>query len=334
MALQHPWQVKLWHELKQRVVTDTLPHALLLSSPKGYGKADLAQQFAYSLLCQSPLEDGNACGECSACHLLAAGSHPDYLLLAPEEEGKTIAVERVRALGDFLSLKGQYGERQIVIINPAEAMNRFSANSLLKTLEEPTPGALLILISSRPSLLLPTIRSRCQQITLARPAQDIALDWLKSRLDASIDHKTLLSLADGAPLEALRLQETGGLALRAELAQGWLQVAQGQGDPLACAAAWSDLGFPQALQWLGSWTMDLIRLKSGAPAVAIVNCDLLQSLQQLTQQSDLQHLFACLEQITEYNRWAEGQLNTQLALEDIMITWRRQGTRRPQAVTK
>lgn len=335
MSSPLPWQEKPWQELLQRAATDTLPHAILLTSPRGYGKARLAEALTHSLLCQSADSEGKACGQCTTCHLLAAGTHPDFLQLSPEEEGKTIPVDKVRGLGDFLSLKGQYGERQIVIIDPAEAMNRFSANSLLKTLEEPTAGALILLISSRPSLLLPTIRSRCQQLVLPRPNEEQALAWLSAYLEDDVDKQTLLSLADGAPLEALRLQENGGLQNRAELAQQWLALTQGRGDPLACAASWSELGFSQALQWLAGWTMDLIRLKSGAPAVAIVNGDLLAPLQQLAQQSSLQALFAYLEQIMEYQRWVDGQLNSQLALEDLMISWRKTGLQqRPQAATR
>lgn len=322
-----PWLSPLWYDLNQRASGNTLPHALLFSGPRGYGKAALARQFAHGLLCQAPDEQGLPCGECAACHLLQAGTHPDYRHLTPEEEGKVIAVDRVRALGKFLALKGQYGNRQIVIIDPAEAMNRFAANSLLKTLEEPSEDALLILVSSRPSLLLPTIRSRCQQLNFPRPATDIALDWLKTRLSIEADHKTLLSLTDGAPLEALKLHESGALKQRQMLAQAWLELAQGRGDPLDCAALWSDIRLPQAMQWLASWTMDLIRLKSGAAPAVIVNCDLMPEIQRLAEHVDAQQLFAALEQITEYRRWADGQLNPQLVLEDIMINWRRLGSR-------
>lgn len=318
-----PWLEPLWTDLTRRAAAGKLPHALLFSGAQGFGKAELAQQLAHGLLCQSPDSAGHACGQCSACHLLQAGTHADFMSISPEEEGKAIAVERVRALGDFLALKGQFGNRQIVIINPAEAMNRFAANSLLKTLEEPSPEALIILVSSRPSLLLPTIRSRCQQVVFPRPAAQLALAWLQQALENPSEAETLLSLADGAPLEALRLHQSGSLALRQGLAQAWANVAQGRGDPLPCAASWLELGLPQAVQWLNSWIMDLIRLKSGAPQAAIVNCDVQQILLPLSEKTDLKQLFNSLEQLTDYMRWGQGQLNAQLALEDVMINWSR-----------
>lgn len=323
-----PWLETLRQNLNRRALDNKLPHALLFTGPRGYGKETLAREFAQGLLCQSPDDKGQACGSCASCHLLQAGTHPDFMQIAPEEVGKAIPVDRVRALGKFLALKGQYGNRQVVVIAPAEAMNRFAANSLLKTLEEPTAEALVILVSSRPSLLLPTIRSRCQQVTLPRPGREMALTWLKDQLGDNVDGETLLSLTDGAPLEAVSLHETGGLAMRHELAQAWSNVAEGKGDPLECAASWSEQGLAQAAQWLNSWIMDLIRLKSGAPPAAIVNCDLCQILPVLADRLELKQLFNTLEQITEYTRWGEGQLNPQLALEDIMISWGRASRRK------
>ncbi len=327
MSAPYPWQNDLWDSLLNRVKTGHLPHALLFAGGKGFGKAELAQQLAHTLLCQSPADDGLACGKCQACGLLAAGTHPDLRILEPEEEGKVIPVETVRAVADFFALKGQYGGRQIVIINPAEAMNRFGANGLLKTLEEPTADALIILVTSQPSLLLPTIRSRCQQVVFLRPDAIDGVKWLKDRLgseaEAATQVSTLLALANGAPLEALKLYEMGSLEVRQGLMEQWLQVVEGRGDPLKCAASWADLGLPRAVNWLNSWTMDLIRLKSGADSDVITNTDLQPQFQKLVQKLDLRSLFGHLEQITEYSRWAGGQINAQLALEDIMISWGR-----------
>jgi DNA polymerase-3 subunit delta' len=304
---------------------DNLPHALLFVGQKGSGKADFARQLANSLLCQSPNESGKACGTCQSCGLLAAGSHPDLRIMEPAEEGKAILIDTIRSVGDFLSLKGHYSSRQIVIINPAESMNRLAANSLLKTLEEPTAEALLILVSSKPSLLLPTIRSRCQQVVFPLPDTATGAEWLQKQVGDDVDGAALLAMGDGAPLEALRLYETDGMEARNRLADLWLGVAEGRENPLKCAANWADLGLPRALHRLSSWTMDLIRLKSGGSSDVITNIDLAPRLQKLAEKSDLNRLFAHLEQLTEYTRWANGQLNAQLALEDLMISWGRLG---------
>jgi DNA polymerase-3 subunit delta' len=325
-----PWQDTLWDGLISRFRAGSLPHALLFSGDVGVGKATLAEALIHGLLCQSPAEKGTACGQCQSCGLLAAGTHPDLLWLEPEEPGKAIPVDRIRAVGNFLALKGQYGGRQIVFINPAEAMNRHAANSLLKTLEEPTEDALLILISNQPSLLLPTIRSRCQQLVFPRPEAQVSETWLQAQIaggekgaSESINIEDLLALSNGAPLAAKALHETGGLAVRRELANQWAGVAQGKVDPLACAKQWSELGLPKATQWLSSWVMDLIRLKSGGNPAVITNGDLSPQLQKLVAGLELQRLFAYLQQITETARWANGQLNAQSAMEDLMVNWGR-----------
>ena len=330
MAPPLPWQQSLWDDLIGRAQASTLPHALLFSSAAGYGKAVFTEALIHALMCRSPQEDGRACGHCQSCGLLAAGSHPDLLWIEPEEPGKAIPVDRIRGVSEFLALKGQYGGRQIVLIKPAEAMNLFSANSLLKTLEEPTDDALLILLSNQPSLLLPTIRSRCQQVVFPRPAAEAGEAWLAAQLSAfegktpAIEIKDLLNLCDGAPLAALGMCESGGLDTRRELMEQWANVQAGKVDPLGCAKQWSELGLPQATQWLASWTMDLIRLKSGMHADAISNGDLRSQLQKLANGLELKGLFAYLEQITEYARWASGQLNAQSAMEELMICWSRQ----------
>jgi DNA polymerase III subunit delta' len=321
-----PWQTALWDGLISRARAGNLPHALLFTGDAGVGKSVLAEALVHGLLCSSPAENGAACGQCQSCGLLAAGSHPDLMWLEPEEAGKAIPVDTIRAVGDFFALKGQYGGRQIVFINPAEAMNRFAANSLLKTLEEPTADALLILVSSRSSILLPTIRSRCQQMVFPRPEAQASEAWLQAQgVGESSTIKDLLALSNGAPLAARDLHEAGGLAQRSELAAQWARVAQGKADPLACAKQWSDLGLPKATQWLGSWVMDLIRLKSGGDPVVITNSDLRAPLQKLASGLELKRLFAYLEQITETARWASGQLNAQLAMEDLMVSWSRLG---------
>jgi DNA polymerase-3 subunit delta' len=325
-----PWQDDLWRGLMDRARTDTLPHALLMSGMAGIGKADFAARFARAMLCQSPQMDGQACGQCGACQLLQAGTHPDLRVVEPEEEGKNIPVDEIRAVGEFLGLKAQYGGRQVVIIQPAEAMNRFSANSLLKTLEEPSPHTLLILVSHQPSQLLPTIRSRCQQIHFPRPEPSRTVAWLKDQIGESKSVETLLALADGAPLAALRLHEEGGLAARQDLMGQWSGLIQKKGDPLAVAAAWGEWGMGRTLQWLSSWVADMIRLKSGAAADAISNRDLAPSLAALANGLELKVLYAYLDRLTDYARWRQGQMNEQLALEDLMIQWAQYGPRSRQ----
>ena len=328
MSERLPWQEDIWAGLMARVRDDRLPHALLLTGAAGIGKGDFASRLAEALLCQDPTEDGSACGQCQACALLAAGSHPDFRRVAPPEDKKVIPIDTIRAVGEFFALTSQYGGRQVAVIQPAEAMNPAAANALLKTLEEPTPGALLILVCNQPSRLLPTIRSRCQQLLFPLPPAELALAWLRERLAEDVDVEALLALAEGAPLAALRLDEEGGLAARQDLARQWAGLLEGREDPLAVAAQWKPWGLARSLQWLDSWVADLIRLKSAGPAAAISNRDLAAQLQNIAERLDLKALYAFLDQLTEYGRLAANNLNEQLALEDLMIAWRRSAIRR------
>ena len=203
-----PWQAKIWQQLQERRDADRLPHALLLSGPAGTGKQQFAQAFAESLLCKAPDDDGSACGHCKACELIAAGSHPDWTVISPEEEGKAIKVDQIRSLSEFTSLHAHYEGFKVVIVQPAEQMNRAAANSLLKTLEEPSDNTVLILVSANPHRLLPTIRSRCQLLPFASPSRTDALAWLSPQLQQNQDAVKLLEIAAGAPLTALKLADS------------------------------------------------------------------------------------------------------------------------------
>ncbi|HMV01241.1 MAG TPA: DNA polymerase III subunit delta', partial [Rhodocyclaceae bacterium] len=141
-----------------------LPHALLLAGPRGLGKFALAQAFASGLLCEQPGMDGRSCGTCIACGWMAQGNHPDFRLLQPEalaagdegaDEGKgdkkkasqQITIDQVRELDDFLNVGTHRSGLRVILVHPAEAMNRSTANALLKSLEEPGAGTVFLLVS-------------------------------------------------------------------------------------------------------------------------------------------------------------------------------------------
>ena len=158
-----------WKTLRARVKSEKVPHALLLTGSRGIGKMQFARGFATSLLCDSPRVDtGAACGECSACKLVAAGSHADYVEVAPEQDSRVIKTQQIRALCEQLGLTAQFGGYRVALINPADVMHTGAANSLLKTLEEPRPGVVIILVSSKLGAIPVTIRSRCQRVRINR----------------------------------------------------------------------------------------------------------------------------------------------------------------------
>lgn len=217
-----PWFDDAWQRLQSARRAGRLPHALLLSSPQGTGLDLFARAMAAVLLCGQP-HDGEPCGQCHACRLYAAGTHPDYRELIPEKRGAQLRIAQVRELIDFAHVTAQQGGYRVVFLYPAEALNLSAANALLKTLEEPGEQTLLLLGSHTLATLPATIRSRCQLIELPMPAPEQALTWLRAGGADESAATRALDAAFGAPLLAqaylrghdddLQLFETLGEAL-------------------------------------------------------------------------------------------------------------------------
>ncbi len=169
MSAPYTWQVQQWQRMNAARQQQRLHHALLLNGIRGLGLEAFAQELARGLLCEQPGEEGGACGQCKSCLLYAAGSHPDIVQIRPEEDSRVIKIDAIRELTGFMELKAQYGRYRIAIIDPAEAMNRNAANSLLKTLEEPPEQAIIILVNNDYMRLPVTIRSRCQRLIFTPP---------------------------------------------------------------------------------------------------------------------------------------------------------------------
>src|SRR5512134_2763046 len=147
--------------LKRALANGTLAHAYLFSGAEGTGKKMTALALASAVNCLERGPDGG-CGTCPSCRKVASGSHPDVHLLVPD--GTEIKIDQVREVQSELSLRPFEGAKKVLIVDGAETMKDASSNALLKTLEEPPGDTVIILVTSRPQGLLPTIRSRCQEI--------------------------------------------------------------------------------------------------------------------------------------------------------------------------
>ena len=316
----YPWTVEQWTQLQRRRQQHQLPHALLLAGPEGLGKTQFAQDLAQSLLCEHPTADGMPCQTCRSCARFAAATHPDMFVVEPEEPGKAIKVDQIRELISQFALATHQGGYRIAILQPANQMNLAAANSLLKTLEEPPPDSLLLLISASPSLLPATILSRCQRLDFLPPSHDQALNWLLQQHAIPVDQaEALLALAYDAPLSALSLQQGVELDARQRLFHSFMAIAQGH-SPLAQLDPWLKLALPTPIQWLSSWINDLIRLKSGQTA-ALRNRDLREGLQNLAQRVDLLGLFAFLDELNTILRMQRSPLNAQMLMEGVLLQW-------------
>ena len=165
----HSTAIRMLEGAKER---GRLASSYLFAGEEGIGKRATALAFAAAINCKNPIpvQGGqDACGECGSCVKFAGGTHPDLLIVEPD--GAQIKVEQVRQVGEALAYRSFEGGVKVVIVDNAEAMNPAASNAFLKTLEEPTPDTLIILVSSMPDRLLPTIRSRCSRINF-RPLSD------------------------------------------------------------------------------------------------------------------------------------------------------------------
>lgn len=319
----HPWNQALFQQLSAD--RERMPHALLLHGPAGVGKRDLGLSLAQWILCEAPGHEG-ACGVCDACNWFLQGNHPDYRYLEPREEetdesgkvtkkaSKEIKVDQVREVTDFLYLSAHRGGWRSAVIHPAEFMNAAAANALLKTLEEPPPRVLLILVSHQPGRLLPTVRSRCRKVAVGLPDPAPALDWMRQAGVAQAD--AVLAEAGGAPLAAIGFAEPE----RSERREAFLDQLSKPAQLNACAVA--ETYKPQLAEtwgWLLRWLHDALsqRLAGSSryfPARA-------EAAARLGRQADLAGLLAFERELAAAGRWLRHPLNATLLLESWLIRY-------------
>ena len=317
----YPWLTGSWANLIAYVHADRMPHAMLITGRRGLGKRLLAKAFGQRLLCRGDAGEF-ACGRCAACRLVAAGTHPDLLTIEPEESGKSITVDAIREMIGVLSLKPHYGGHRVVILVPAHQMNRYAANCLLKTLEEPASQTLFLLLTEMPENLPVTIRSRCHRVSVPTPPRSAVVDWLR-QCQAGDEAEILCSLAQGAPFRALELLGTPTAKRRREVFDSWLAVAWGRQDPVAVAASWEKSAAEEVVVWVRSWVEDIIRLRSAPGTVMRNSPDLQDALRTFVGTLDLVKLFEYLDLSYRAQRLLAGQVNRQFLLEELAIRWSR-----------
>ena len=326
----YPWQTESWQALQG--LRARLPHAVLLKGAQGIGKLDLALNFARSLLCEKPHADGTACQECDSCHWFEQESHPDFRLIQPDalsaaEEGeekpggkkpsREISVDQIRELSGFANLSAHCGGYRVVVIYPAEAMNLNAANSLLKTLEEPTEKLLFLLVTHKPQQLLPTILSRCLGFTVHTPTREAGAAWLA--LQGVKDPEHALAQTGFAPLQALDWAESGeGAEERGILLAAIRQPAKL--DALALADSLQRSAPVHVIHCLQQWCHDLASAKlAGAVRYFPEQADTITRLAGGVSSAALMRF---QKELLEARRAAFHPLNPRLFLESLLLSYR------------
>jgi DNA polymerase-3 subunit delta' len=314
----YPWLAGPWRTLGVHIESGRVPQALLIHGAAGLGKLRLAEAFAQKLLCGRPAEW--ACGECPGCRLFLAGTHPDFIRVRPPEPGKAIGVDAIRHLIGDLALKSQYAGFRVVILAPAHQMNLSASNALLKTLEEPAERTVVLLLTEAPSALPATILSRCQKLPLPMPDREAACRWLETA-SPGCAAEVLLAAAQGSPLRALALAGSNLVEKRRAAFAECVDLLLGRREPIAVAERWHGEAHEEFIDWMLSWTADLIRLGSAADCRPVRNPDLREHLQPLAGRLDLDSLFDHWSLLLQSRRALGGQANRQLLLEEVLIRW-------------
>ncbi|MBK3392775.1 DNA polymerase III subunit delta' [Psychrobacter sp. M9-54-1] len=301
-----PWQNELWSQLTKRVLMpqQSLPHALLAAGMQGMGKRAFVWRLVAWLLCRErdshPL---GACGACESCQWLRSGTHPSLQVLpmismpvsadnAHAKEAATstakdkksakavsnaalkIKVDDIRALQPFIYQGGQ-GMR-ICVLDYAEQMTIAAANALLKTLEEPQAQVHLFLISDTPAQLLPTIKSRVQQLALQTIDPAVSVDYVTHALGSTVNREAvgtaaieqLIQLANGAPLAAVALAQAPWYSKRALWRTTWQALRSGKRSSVAASDYWqTQLSISEFIQLSELMLVDMRRVCLGLDAL-------------------------------------------------------------------
>lgn len=313
---QVPWLLPAWQRLEQQLQNKQLGHAQLFVGQPGLGKRILATLMAEKVLCLAR-RNGYACGGCPSCLLLKAGTHPDFLLLEPEEEGKQIKIDQVRLLSEFVNTTAQRSPVKAVVMGPVEQLNINAANALLKSLEEPVTQVYLFLYCHRPSGVLPTIRSRCQQISIAPPPFSESLKWLKGMLEHEHAEQALL-LAQGGPLKAIKLLDEQAVVGFMQFCQSLNDIALGMLRPTEAYAKLKALSAVMVCDWFYLLALDLLRRKQGGKLEYFAALNQLP-LYDLPGKALQRFVDACQQAKSVVVQ--PGNANPQLLIENLLIDW-------------
>ncbi len=303
--------------LRRAIDSGRLAHAYLFEGPEGVGKRLMALALARAVMCK----DGTGCGVCSACRKVDHNNHPDLHLLEPD--GKTIKIEQVRSIQKELSFRPLEAPKKICLIDSADRMNQAAGNALLKTLEEPSGEALLILLTAHPESVLSTIRSRCQRLPFARLPQGMLKGVLLEQLgvDETQGH-ILAALSEGSFKKALGKDRDLYLERRREILKALTALSPRSVLPifeLAQSLADEKERLPDILDIIQAFYRDLLLYQHGRAESDLVNIDLADKIRRIAPRENTATLLRKLEAIAASRRQLDRNVNRQLAMEVLIL---------------
>ena len=304
--------------LRRAMQKGRVPHALLFHGIDGIGKRTTALTFAKALNCAAGRLD--ACDRCDSCRKIENGNHPDVITVRPE--GAFIKVEDIRDVQRQIMFRPFEGQRRVFIIIDADRMNAASANALLKTLEEPSPVNLLVLVTSRPYQLLPTILSRCQKLRFHPiPEQTIALVLEKRHGMTGEMAAVVAASSRGSIGRALEIRAEAYIDLRNAFIR---KLADGAADPVQALLFAADFGKSREdvqlrFEILRNWYRDLLVYRETGQTGGLIHRDCLETLKPMAERMSSGAILESMDAIDRAAEALERNANKQLTLETMVF---------------
>jgi len=308
--------------LRRSLAEGRLHHSLLFSGPEAVGKRTVALSVAAALNCPHAADD--ACCSCASCQKVDKGIHPDVVFVTLEKT--VIPIDAVRRLRQEASYRPFEGARRVFIVDPADRMSTDAQNALLKTLEEPSAGSAIILVTARPMHLLPTTRSRCQSLAFGTlPAHVLAAELTRRRgLDEESAQRTA-RIAEGRYGAALTLDLAEHDALRAEILEVLARLAEtGPKDhviPDAETFGTDPESIGMRLAMLSGLARDMLLLCSGAGREALLHADIADELADLAGRlaGGPERAGRLIDRLRLASRDLERNVNRRLLVETLLF---------------
>lgn len=327
-------------QLERARRNDRVAHAYLFHGPDGVGKQRVALAFAAALNCDA---DPAPCGECESCSKIERFGHPDVRLVASEdhlvkagllewERGNPsvqIKNEQLDELADLFRHRPYLGRTKVIIVVDADRMNTHAQNRFLKTLEEPNPDSVILLVSAHPDALLPTIRSRCQALAFGPLPRDAVAGHLVEHLDQAPERaRVLAAMAHGSLGRAIQLAEGGMIEARDEAVSSLAKSLDGDLADLLDAAEPIGAGrdarekLSTRLDLLEQWLRDVLLTRLGLDQGLLINQDLAGPLCQQADRMDGPELLALMERLRAVRGRLRANANPRMAYEALLLDMR------------
>lgn len=321
--------------LKSSIARGQVAHAYLFGGPKNSGKTSAALAFASAINCMQPKADGDSCGACLSCIRIDQENHPDVFVIRPD--GNQTRIDQMHEMIKNLNYAPLSGKYKVMIIEQADTLNASSENSILKILEEPPDYAILVLISSNPNSLLPTIRSRCRMVKFRNASTKEIEDYLNANTQLGEDDKriiaacsqglvgravTIVSRPDFAEernraLQLLKKWVSAPDVYSIALAEGVREIANPKKGDIDIRSRIQRLN--DILDYILSWYADLLALNVQGPEAPIANQDFVEDLRYHSSIYSNDRICTAIREIMNAQRYLEGNITPQLVLESLFF---------------